>query len=187
MSAEPPNPVPETPKSETAPRVLFDAVLVPHRSLGPGGFWLLMALISGLSFVSGVFFVLRGAWPVSGYFGLDVLLVYLAFKASYRSARLYETVKLTDQALIVERVGPKGQRHTWRFQPYWLRIEMDDPPEHNSQLRLTSHGRSLAIGSFLAPEERHELAEALRGALRQVRAAPRPDGWTERDPAPEAG
>jgi uncharacterized membrane protein len=178
---------PDTPDRAPLPRVLFDAVLIPHRSLGLGGFWLLMALISGLSFVSGVFFVLRGAWPVSGYLGLDVLLIYLAFKASYRSARLYETVKLTDQALIVERVGPRGQSTTWRFQPYWLRIEMDDPPEHNSQLRLSSHGRSLAIGSFLAPEERHELAEALRGALRQYRAAPRPDGWTDADRAPEAG
>lgn len=158
------------------PRVLFDAVLMPHRSLSPAGFWLLMALISGVSFVSGMYFMLKGAWPVTGYFGLDVLLIYLAFKASYRSARLYETVKLTEEALVIERVIPSGRRARWSFQPYWLRVEMDDPPEHGSQLTLTSHGRSLVIGSFLSPEERREVAEALRKALCRCRAIPHESG-----------
>ena len=165
---------PVAPKEVSAPRVLFDAVLMPHRSLGPKGFWILMALVCGMSFLSGVLFVLRGAWPISGFIALTVLLIFIAFKASYRSGRLYETVKLTEEALVIERVGPSGRRHAWRFQPYWLRIEMDDPPQHNSQLKLTSHGRTLAIGAFLAPEERHELAEALRGALRQCRAVQSP-------------
>lgn len=157
--------------AEAPPRVFFDAVLMPHRSLGVAGFWILMALISVVSFVSGMYFVLKGAWPVTGYFGLDVLLVYIAFKASYRSARLYETVKLTEDELIVERVSPSGRRARWTFQPYWLRVEMDDPPEHASQLILTSHGRSLAIGSFLSPDERLEVAEGLRDALRRSRRA----------------
>lgn len=159
--------------AEAPPRVFFDAVLMPHRSLGAGGFWLLMALISGVSFVSGMYFVLKGAWPVTGYFGLDVLLIYLAFKASYRSARLYETVKLTEDELIVERVSPSGRRARWTFQPYWLRVEMDDPPEHASQLVLTSHGRSLVIGSFLSPDERFEVAEGLKDALQRSRSAVR--------------
>ena len=38
--------------------------------------------------------LLTGAWPVMGFFGLDVLLVYVAFKLNYRSGRLYETVEL---------------------------------------------------------------------------------------------
>jgi uncharacterized membrane protein len=170
-----------------APRVFFDAVLMPHRSLSPGGFWLLMALISAISFVSGMYFVLQGAWPVFGYFGLDVLLIYLAFKASYRSARLHETIKLTDEALVVERIGPSGKRARWSFQPYWLRVEMDDPPEHDSQLTLTSHGRVLTIGAFLTPEERLEVAEALREALRRYRAAPRGVDWESGTEAPTAG
>ncbi len=163
--------------NETPKRVFFDAVLTPHRSLSPGGFWLLMALISGVSFVSGMYFVLRGAWPVTGYFGLDVLLIYLAFKASYRSARLHETVRLTEDALVVERVSPSGRRARWTFQPYWLRVEMDDPPEHASQLTLTSHGRSLVIGAFLSPAERSELAAALRNALARSRQAPHGSTW----------
>ena len=155
----------------TEARVFFDAVLMPHRSLSPVGFWLLMALLSAASFASGTFFALHGAWPVVGYFGLDVLLVYLAFRASYRSARLSETVTLTQEALLVERVGPRGERKRWRLEPYWLRVEMDEPPEHASQLRLTSHGRSLVLGAFLAPKERAALAAALRAALSRRHAS----------------
>ncbi|HLI10139.1 MAG TPA: DUF2244 domain-containing protein [Alphaproteobacteria bacterium] len=170
-----------------AGRVFFDAVLMPHRSLSPTGFWLLMALISGISFVSGMFFVLRGAWPVTGYFGLDVLLIYLAFKASYRSARLYETIRLTEDALVVERVAPSGRLQRWSFQPYWLRVEIDDPPEHDSALVLTSHGRELTIGAFLTPEERLEVARALRDALDRCRNAGREAAWAADTGASPAG
>jgi uncharacterized membrane protein len=160
---------PDRASSGPAHPLYFDAVLTPHRSLSPEGFWILMALISGVSFLAGAFFVLHGAWPVTGFFGLDVLLLYVAFKANYRSARLCETVKLTVDALVVERVSLSGRRSRWTFQPYWLRIEIDDPPEHGSQLMLTSHGRSLIIGSFLSPEERLEVAHALRAALHRWR------------------
>ncbi len=171
MSAEP-----------SPPRIFFDAVLTPHRSLSPAGFWVVMALVSGVSFVSGMFFVLKGAWPVTGYFGLDVLLIYFAFRANYRSARLYETIKLTADALVVERVRPSGRRQRWKFQPYWLRVEMDDPPAHDSQLTLTSHGRCLAIGAFLTPDERLDLAKSLKEALRRCRHA----AQAEEEAAPDA-
>ena len=52
---------------------IFSAVITPHRSLGPKGFLIFMLCLGGLSFVSGVAFVVMGAWPVCGFFGLDVL------------------------------------------------------------------------------------------------------------------
>ena len=176
-----------TPASAAAAGVHFDAVLTPHRSLSPTGFWVLMTLVSAVSFVSGMFFALHGAWPVFGYFGLDVLLIYLAFRASYRSARLYETVKLTADALVVERIGPGRRRARWSFQPYWLRVELDDPPQHHSQLRLTSHGRSLVLGAFLSPGERFELAAALSQALRRQRDAAQGVTLASAAEVPQAG
>jgi uncharacterized membrane protein len=155
---------------EKAPRpFVFDAVLHPHCSLGPRGFLALMVGIGLISFVAGMAFVLAGAWPVMGFFGLDVLLVYLAFRVNYVAARRYETVRLSVDTLVVERVAPDGTRREWQFQPYWLRVSMDDPPRHDSKLTLTSHGRSLVIGAFLSPDERLEFAQALRGALDKLR------------------
>jgi len=147
----------------------FDAVLTPHRSLPPWGFWLLMAGVALVSFVAGLAFLLEGAWPVFGFFGLDVALIYFAFRASYRSGHLYETVRLTRGELAIQRVLPSGQVRSWSFQPYWLRVHIDEPPVSASQSTLSSHGRSLVIGSFLSPGERVELAHALRAALSRAR------------------
>ena len=43
-----------------------------------------MVAIGAVSFVAGVVFLLMGAWPVFGFFGLDVLLLYWAFRLNYR-------------------------------------------------------------------------------------------------------
>ena len=151
--------------------VFFDTVLRPHRSLGPRGFLIVMALLASISFVSGVVFVSIGAWPVFGFFGLDVLLVYIAFKASYRQARAFETVTLTEETLLIRRVSAQGREQSFSLEPYWLRIEMEEPPEHSAPLMLTSRGQSLSLGSFLTAEERSDLARALRTALANRKAA----------------
>lgn len=160
------------PLSANMPAPLFDAILAPHRSLGPRGFLIVMIGVSAISFTAGIVFLLKGAWPIFGFFGLDVLLVYLAFRASYRSARLYETVRLTGDTLEVRRMTPSGRQTEWRFQPNWLRVEMDDPPEHDSELVLTSHGQRVAIGAFLTAEERLDFAKSLRDALADWRRQP---------------
>src|SRR6185437_13935069 len=91
--------------SESSSPILYDAVLSPHRSLPPRGFTYLMLAVAAVSFGISLFFVLHGAWPVTPFFGLDVVLVYLAFRVSYRSARLREEVRLTEDSLTVDRVG----------------------------------------------------------------------------------
>jgi uncharacterized membrane protein len=154
---------PTPPDLQTSP-IFFDAVLYPHRSLPPQGFIVLMLVLSVVSFAAGVSFVLLGAWPILGYFGLDVLLVYLAFRASYRSARMHEWVRLTEDTLTVERVGQRGERRRWQFQPFWLRVVLEEQEETN-RLVLTSHGRELVVGRFLGPTERKNLATALKQAL----------------------
>lgn len=156
------------------PDLLFDALLLPHRSLSPRGFLLLMAGVGTVSFAAGLVFFLMGAWPVIGFLGLDVALIYLAFRINYRRACQYETVKLTRGDLTVERIGRRGEVSTWRFQPAWLRVQMDDPPRPSSQLVLRSHGRTLRIGGFLTAQERADFAAALRAALERARSACRP-------------
>jgi uncharacterized membrane protein len=145
---------------------LLDLVLQPHRSLPPLGFWIIMGLLSALSFIGGIVFWLAGAWPVIGFLGVDVLLVYIAFKVSYAGMRAYERVRLSSDALIVERVHTSGRREELSLQPYWLRVELD---EEENRLRLASHGRSLTIAAFLPPEERAQVADVIRAALARLR------------------
>lgn len=143
----------------------FSAILKPHRSLSPTGFLILMLAIGSVSFAAGIVFALQGAWPVFGYFGLDVALIYLAFRLNYRSGRLYETIDLTDDALTVTRVRPSGEQQSWTFHPYWVRLDLRDRPGRASELSLSLHGRRLVFASFLTDAERHELATALNEAL----------------------
>lgn len=156
-------------------RVFFDAVLQPHRSLSPLGFRLLMAASASGLFAVGLLFWLLGAWPVIGFCGVEFLLLYGAFRLNYRAADACERLRLSDEGLEVSQVRPNGAvARIWRLQPNWLRIDIDDPPKHDSQLTLSSHGRRMVVGSFLTPDERLELANALREALDRWRTAPNP-------------
>lgn len=148
-----------------SPPLYFDAVLHPHRSLGPRGFLILMALLCAVSFTTGMIFVSKGAWPVFGFLGLDVLLVYIAFRSNYRSARMFETIRLSDQALEVARVDARGERQTWRFHPFWVRLDVAEGGPDDGRLYITSHGSGVYVGDFLTPPERLDLAAALRRAL----------------------
>src|SRR4051794_41973741 len=99
----------------------FERVLLPYRSLPSRNFHLLIGLLGLISIIAGVGFVAVGAWPVIGFFGLDVALVYLAFRLNYRTARQSETIRLADDTFTVERVSVRGERRNWRFQPFWGR------------------------------------------------------------------
>jgi uncharacterized membrane protein len=158
----------------------FERVLLPHRSLPSRGFHLLMLILGLISLAVGIGFVSIGAWPVMGFFGLDVLLVYVAFRLNYRSARRSETIRLAGDAFTVERVDVRGQRRMWRFQPFWLRVILEEQGDEWNRLLVASHGRSLVIGDIVTPAIRRELAASIREALKRWRDALNPAGATTR-------
>ena len=125
---------------------------------------LLMVAIASVSFVAGMIFMLVGAWPVLGFFGLDVAVIYLAFKANYRWARIYETVRLTrDSARRTHKSVGKGPALA-------LPALLAEGPNRSAGQTRQSAGvieprQALNIGAFLSPDERVEVANALQGAL----------------------
>jgi uncharacterized membrane protein len=143
----------------------FSAILTPHRSLGPKGFMVLMTAVCAISFGTGLLFYMIGAWPVVGFMGLDVALIYIAFKLNFRALRLYETVELTQEALTVTRVEPSGKAQSWDFNPYWVRLRLEQRRGRSTELSLASHGKRLVFASFLTDSEREDFALALSSAL----------------------
>jgi uncharacterized membrane protein len=147
-------------------------VLHPHRSLSPRGFLILMTLICSISFVIGMIFFMMGAWPVFGFFGLDVALIYYAFKRNYRSGRLYETIMLSPEVLKLTRVHPSGRREEFTVNPYWARVRVTtDHPDGRTSMRLIAQGKEILFGQFLTDDERLNFADALTGALATARGA----------------
>jgi uncharacterized membrane protein len=147
--------------------------LTPHRSLSRAGFLLLMAVLGGVSFAAGMVFLVLGAWPVFGFFGLDVLLVYWAFRANYRDARAYEDVMVTASELRVRKVSPRGQVSEWVVNPLWAKLDYEIDEEFGLQrLYLVSRGRRLPIASFLPPQEKESFAAALAAAMTEAKRGP---------------
>ena len=152
---------------------LFAALLTPHRSLGGVGFVVLMAVIAVVSFAGGVAFYLIGAWPVGFFFGLDALLIYVAFRVNYRTADAYEEVTVTPSELRVKKVTHKGKVSEWSLNPLWVRLERETHEDFGLiRLLLVSRGKKLAVGSFLGPDEKESFAAALAAAIGEAKRGP---------------
>jgi len=154
-----------------AERIFFNAVLEPNRPLGPGALGLVVGFIGAVSFTAGILFALHGAWPVTPFFGADVALLAWAMRASRRASRRRERLVLTRETLTIDRIGVRGETQREEINPYWLRVEHDDPDLLGADLALVSAGRRWIVGSFLGAQERAHVADALRHALRQARTA----------------
>ena len=153
---------------------LFDVRISPHRSLSRRNFRLLMALFAGIGATSSLPFVVMGAWPVAGFMGLDVAILYLAFSASFRSARAYEDIIVTPLELLLAKVSARGARREWRFHPAWVRLEKDEHVEFGLQrLAIASRGRRVEIAGFLGPDAKADVASGLALALSEARRGPR--------------
>ena len=152
---------------------LFSAIITPHRSLSGRGFVLVMALVGGLSFIGGMFFFLLGAWPVVGFLGLDVLLVYWAFRANYRAAAAFEEVTVTPSELRLRQVSHRGEVAEWTLNPLWTKLDRETNEEFGLlKLFLVSRGRRFSVAGFLSPTERENFAAALSAALGEARRGP---------------
>jgi len=152
---------------------IFSATLTPHRSLGRLGFLILMVLFGGISFVTGMLFLMIGAWPVLGFFGLDVLLLYWAFRLNYRHADAYEQVTVTPSVLKVRKVSHLGRVREWVLNPLWVKLDKVELEEFGiERLFLVSRGKKLTIAGFLGPDEKASFAKELAHALGEARRGP---------------
>jgi uncharacterized membrane protein len=152
---------------------LFSALLTPHRSLNRTGFVVLMAFVSVVSFAAGVAFWLMGAWPVFGFFGLDVLAIYWAFRVNFRDARASEEISVTPSELRLRRISHRGDVVEFVFNPLWVRLDQSTHEEYGiERLYLVSRGRHVAVGRFLGPDEKASFAKALTVALQAARRGP---------------
>lgn len=120
---------------------------------------------------TGAIFLSKGAWPVFGFFGLDVLLVYVAFRLNYRAARAAEEVSVSRTALDIRKTAPSGRSEAHRFNPFWARFDVSRHAEIGiTRMAVEARGQSVSIGSFLNPDDRESFAAAFSRALATARA-----------------
>lgn len=160
----------ETNAAYAADEPFFHALLTPHRSLGRTGFLLLMGAVTFGWLVTGAFFLYNGAWPVFGFFGLDVLGLYIAFRLNYRAARAREEVIVSRTSLEICKISPSGRAEDHRFNPFWARFSVKRMPEIGiTSMAVEARGQNVPIGSFLNPDDRESFAKAFSLALATAR------------------
>lgn len=144
----------------------FQALLTPHRSLGRRGFAILMGALLFGWLVTGVIFLSRGAWPVFGFFGLDVLLVYVCFRLNYRAARAREEVSVSRTSIDIKKTAPSGRWQAHHFNPFWAKFSVARHDEIGiTGMAVEGQGQTVPIGSFLNPDDRESFARAFGDAL----------------------
>lgn len=147
----------------------FDALLRPNQSLSRPAFWVIMSIVAGANLISAFAFISSGAFPIIGFLGLDVLVVWLAFKACFKSQRQWTRVQITNDVLRVDHMNPKGEESSVELPTAFARIELKTPLTPNSWVTLAHRREAYVIGRFLTMDERHSLVEAMRDALQRAR------------------
>lgn len=159
-------------EGEKEPQI-FSALLTPHRSLNRTGFLAVMLFLSVVSFATGLAFLLQGAWPVLGFFSLDVLVIWWAFRVNFRTARAREEITVTISELRVRRVSHRGQVAEWTFNPLWVRLDMEVDEDFGIEhLYLISRGHQIQIARFLGPDEKASFYKGLIEALNAAKRGP---------------
>lgn len=158
----------QAPADPDAPH--FSARLTPHRSLGKNGFVALMLVTAALCIVPAMVFLAMGAWPITGFLGLDILALYVAFRLNYRSGRAREEVNVSRTRLLIRKIAPSGKIAEHLFNPFWARLDIARHPEIGvTALNVRGEGKNVSVGAFLNPADRESFALAFQGALATAR------------------
>lgn len=149
---------------------IFEALLTPYRSLGQTGFRVLMGAMICCWLLVCILFWSIGAWPIIGFFGLDVLAIYLAFRWNYRSANAREEISVSRAALSIRKYEASGKLTTHLFHPFWTRFNVARKPDIGiTTMRVESRNNSVLVGGFLNPDDRESFATAFGNALSEAR------------------
>ena len=151
------------------PKIYMDAVLTPNRSLSPRAFTIVMAIVGGMSFIAGLAFVSMGAFPVIGFFGIDALAIWLAFRWSHRAQQQKTRVKITADTVQLVHEQPGQAIREATIPTAFARVKLEFPERRPSELQLAYQQQAWVIGRFLTPGERKTLKTALENAIHKAR------------------
>lgn len=149
--------------------VLFQALIVPHRSLSPKGVRWVVGLILACSALIMLRVWFAHAWPVLGFGFVEIGLAIALLCWNARHSRASELVLLTDQTLSIIRTDPAGRRTECQLPAGWLNVVVEEEAGRVPRVLLASRAVREEIGAVLGEAERRDLATALRDALWRMR------------------
>src|SRR5690349_940898 len=111
-----------------------------NNSLSTGGRRLVLGFLAAIVLAISLGFAVTGAWLVFPFGGLDVLLLYLAFRYMERHAGDYESMSIGGDKVVIER-SQRGRTRRQEFNRHWVQAEYAAPSGgEGGKLVLRSHG-----------------------------------------------
>lgn len=141
-------------------------VLRPRRAMTKTQFIGLFAVITTATWAVAIVSFGMGNVFAPAFALLDCAFVATALRWVWLRSNRVETIELDAEHCTVSRSG----RETLAFDahPYWVRMLLEKAQEAQPEIFrvvLASKGKSCEVGSFLAPDERRDLAEKLKTLL----------------------
>lgn len=156
--------------TRTQARPLFAATLTPNRSLSRRGLRIVVAATVVFASIPAMILFSLGAWPVVGFMGLDVLLIWWALSNSRQDGRKYEQITLWSDQLELKQVSGRGREQLKRFNPFHVKLVIDrDINERTTALHLRTADSDTEIGAFLSPDDKASFAKVFGTALKKAR------------------
>ncbi len=111
-------------------------------------------------------FAAFGAWPVMPFTGLEMAVLYAAFRYVDRHASDYEIIEIRgDRVRIETRVGSQVQ--SVEFNRHWAQL-VTNSGSGEPRLAFRSHGREVEFGRHLTSRDRERVAREIRQQLRRA-------------------
>ncbi len=155
--------------NDLGPTIYLETELRPNASLSRGAFTLVMCLVGVFSFAAGILYLTVGAWPVLGFFGLDALAIWYAFKLSFRAQEQVTYVRVDESHVRLWHMQRGKEDKKVDLPIAFVRVALDKPVTHSSFLTLQYGRKAWVIGRFLTPRKRKEFAHDLRAAISKAR------------------
>jgi uncharacterized membrane protein len=134
--------------SELTTAAGFSRVDRRNNSLSSTGRLLVFAFIFAISIGIAAGFALLGAWLILPFAGLEMLVLWLAFRYIDRRAGDYERIAIAGDRVEIE-VCDAGRRSRHELNRLWAQLAGE-----GGRLALRSHGREYVIGRYLDDEQR---------------------------------
>ena len=136
-----------------------------NNSLSSSGRRLVFAFILTVSFgIAAVFSFGFGAWPIMPFAGIEMAVLYVAFRYVDGHAGDYERITIKGDSVAVE-VREGGRVAHFELNRYWAQVVCEREGAH---LALRSHGREIEVGRHMCDEQRLEMARGLARELRRT-------------------
>jgi uncharacterized membrane protein len=144
----------------------FTFVARRNNSLSSSGRFLVLGSLAVVTLAIALGFALNGAWLVFPFAGLDVLVVYLAFRYVEQRAGDYECIAFHGDHIVIESQH-KGKTDRFEFNRHWVQVTfIEARGGERGRLLLRSHGKEVAFGAHLTGEQRAVVARRLKEHLK---------------------